>query len=470
MRPSRAFRGGRAAACCVVLTALTALTAMVVGCAPAPSGSSADTPAAPPAAAPAPAPAAPAREEQAGVDTASEVVTAAIGVVSRARELAVKGPVRGVALSRAEMAARVKTTIEKEVPPEVMTAQAEMLIALGTAPPDFDYGQAIVTLMSAQLAGYYEPSTKTMYLASDLGAAEREATLAHELVHALQDQHYNLENLVRYRPDQSDVQSAAHALAEGDATSAMFDQMLVSRGMKATDLSEDLVGLQVRAAATFGTSGPGVPDVLKRSLVSPYVDGIEFVHFLRRKGGWGAVNAAWAKPPVSTEQLLHPEKYLAGELPVAVSVPPPPEGATGEPGYTDVLGEQSLRLLLEEWMPRSTAVAASTGWAGDRLGVWKFGDRVAVAWHLVSDDVASATRSEAALLRGVAAQHDPGAKGAAAPCAARAGLGPLLVRRKGREVAVIAGPYQRQKAVTKAASTCEAAAAWADRILASAKR
>jgi hypothetical protein len=442
----------------------------VVGCAPAPAASSAASPARPPEApeaAPLPAPEKP---EGGGVRTASDVVIAALGAVSRARELAVQGEVRGVALSRAEMAARVKATIEKEVPPEVMTAQAEMLIAFGTAPADFDYGQAIVSLMSAQLAGYYEPSTKTMYLASDLAEAEREATLAHELVHALQDQHYNLENLVRYRPDQSDVQSAVHALAEGDATSAMFDQMLAPRAMKATDLSEDLIGLQVRAAATFGTSGPAVPDVLKRSLVSPYVDGIEFVHFLRRRGGWAAVDAAWARPPISTEQLLHPAKYLAGELPIAVSVPAPPDGAAVEPGYTDVLGEQSLRLLLEEWMPRATAVSASAGWAGDRLGVWRFGDRVAVACHLVSDDVASATRSEAALLRGVAAQRDPGAKSPSAPCVEREALGPLLVRRKGREVVVIAGPYQRQKTVTKSASTCEAASAWADRVLAKRQR
>lgn len=404
------------------------------------------------------------------VEAASAVVNEALGVVSRARELAARGPVRGVALSRAEMAARVKATIEKEVPPEVMTAQAEMLVAFGVAPPDFDYGRAIVTLMSSQLAGYYEPSTKTMYLASDLGKVEREATLAHELVHALQDQHYNLENLVRYRPDQSDAQSAAHALAEGDATSAMFDQMLLGQGRKATDMSDSVIGLQVRAAATFGVAGEGVPDILKRSLVSPYVDGIEFVHFLRRRGGWAEVDRGWAKPPSSTEQVLHPEKFLAGELPLAVGVPVAPDPTAGEPGYTDVLGEQSVRLLLEEWLPRATAVESATGWAGDRLAVWRFQGRVAVAWHLVADDVASATRTEGALLRGVAAQRDPDAKGPAAPCVERPGLGPFLVRRKARDVVVIAGPYAREKTSTKSASTCAAASAWAAGILGSPKR
>jgi hypothetical protein len=386
--------------------------------------------------------------------------------VSQARELPALGKVRGVALTRAQMAARVKETIEEEVPPEIVGAEAEFLIGLGLAPSSFDYAAAIVALMSSQLAGFYEPATKTMYLDVSLGTVEREATLAHELVHALQDQHYHLEDLIRYRPDQSDVQSAAHALAEGDATSAMFDQMLAPRGMKATDLSEQLIGVQVRAAASFTSVSAEVPDILKRSLVSPYVDGIEFVHFLRRRGGWAAVDNAWKSPPVSTEQLLHPEKFLAKEIPIAVAVPLPPEKDAGAPVYTDVMGEQSVQLLLEEWLPRVPAVLASTGWGGDRVGVWRYRDRNAIAWHIVGDDVAAATRTELALLRGVAAQRPTTPAGKSEPCAERADRGPLLVRRKGRDVVMVAGPYVRQSGSSMSTSTCAAASAWAQRILA----
>jgi hypothetical protein len=439
-----------------------ALTSVVVGCAHAAGEASAGSPAtAPAAAAPAASGQAPTARE--GTESASEVVEAALAVVSAARELTATGKVRGVSESRATMAQQVKVTIEKEVPPEVMTAEADLLTLLGAAPTNFDYAASIIDLMSSQLAGYYDPATKTMYLASDLGKAEREATLAHELVHALQDQHYHLENLTQYRPDQSDAQSAVHALAEGDATSAMFDQMLAPRGMKATDLSEQLIGVQVRAAASFSGGMGNVPDILKRSLVSPYVDGIEFVHFLRRRGGWAAVDAAWTSPPSSTEQLLHPEKFVAHELPLAVGVPVSPEGM-GEPVYTDVMGEQSIRLLLEEWMPRAPAIASASGWGGDRVAVWRSGDRVALAWHVVGDDVSAATRTHAALLRGVDGQRDPSAKGTAGPCSERSDRGPLFVERRGRDIVVIAGPFVRQGGKGRSDSSCAEAKKWAERV------
>jgi hypothetical protein len=446
---------------------LGVLAPPVAGCAPAASRpEAAGAPGTSPRPSAVPAGAPDASPHPAPEESATAVVDAALGVVSRARELSVLGSVRGVSETRATMAQQVRATIEKDVPAEVMAAEADLLTALGVAPTDFDYGASIIDLMSSQLAGYYDPASKTMFLASDLGKAEREATLSHELVHALQDQHYHLENLTQYRPDQSDAQSAVHALAEGDATSAMFDQMLASRGMKATDLSEQLIGVQVRAAASFSTGTGKVPDVLKRSLVAPYVDGIEFVHFLRRRGGWAAVDAAWTSPPVSTEQLLHPEKFVAHELPLAVAVPSSPEGA-GEPVYTDVMGEQSVRLLLEEWMPRAPAIIASAGWGGDRVGVWRFGGaapRVAMAWHIVGDDVATATHMHAGLVRGLEAQRDPGAKGKAGPCVERSERGPLLVDRRGRDIVVIAGPFERQGGAARSASSCPAARLWADRV------
>jgi hypothetical protein len=396
-------------------------------------------------------------------DDADRVVAAALAEMSRVRELAARGPVRGKTLSRNEMAAQVKRAIEREVPPEVVAAEGELLVALGVAPPSFDYPKALVALMSAELAGYYEPSEKTMYLASDLGRAEKAATLSHELVHALQDQHYDLGKLLDYHPDESDMQTAVHALAEGDATSAMLDELLAPRGAKATDLSDQLLGVQVRAAAQFSSAVTGVPDILKRSLVAPYVDGIGLVHFLRRRGGWAEVDRIWKAPPSSTEQLLHPEKLLAREDPIPVAVPVPPAGGPSEPVFTDVLGEQSVRLLFEEWLPRAAAEAAASGWGGDRVVVFHADDRVAVAIHLRADSAEAATRQAAALLRGVAAQRGAPAR-PNSPCAERADLGPLRVERQGRDVVIVAGPYRRVGAAVSAAATCREAAQWAARI------
>jgi hypothetical protein len=362
------------------------------------------------------------------------------------------------------MTEHVKATIDREIPPSVLRSEGDVLIAFGLAPPTFDYVGSIVTLMSTQLAGYYEPLDKTMYLAADLGEEEADATLSHELVHALQDQHYDLGRLLDYRPDDSDVQGAVHALAEGDATSAMLDALLEPQGAKAVDLSDDLVGVQVRAASTFSTSGLSIPDVLQRSLVAPYIDGIAFVHALRRRGGWAEVDRAWEHLPASTEQVLHPEKYTEREMPLVVEPPVGPDAALAKPVYTDVLGEESVRLILEEWVPRRTAIEAASGWGGDRGAVFRDGERVAVAWHLTDDDRASASRLAQALRRGVAAQRGNTAPGNV-DCAERATLGPLFVAQQGRDVAIVAGPYARHGAAVVSAGSCSAAAAWAARIL-----
>jgi hypothetical protein len=321
--------------------------------------------------------------------------------------------------------------------------------------------------MSAELAGYYDPADETMYLASDLPKAEREATLSHELVHALQDQYYDLGKLLDYQPDKSDEQSAIHALAEGDATSAMLDELLASKGAKATDLSDDLVGVQVRAAAELGARAKDVPDILRRSMIAPYVDGIVFVHFLRRRGGWAEVDRVWRALPSSTEQLLHPEKLLAGEAPIQVPVPIAPDGAWPAPEYTDVMGEEAVRLLLEEWIPRGPAVEASSGWGGDRAVLFRAGDRVAFAWHLRHDDAVGASRLAKALLRGVESESaSPRTRAPASGCAERAALGPFLVAQRDRDIAVIAGPYLHSGTTTQPAGSCAEARRWAARILA----
>jgi hypothetical protein len=209
---------------------------------------------------------------------ADEVVARALDVVSRLRELPAKGPVRGKTIERAAMVAHVKEQIRTEIPPDVVRAQTELLFGLGVVDARFDYEASVLALLTSQLAGFYEPKDKTMYLAADLRGLERGATLSHELVHALQDQHYDLGKHVKYRDDASDEQSATHALAEGDATSAMIDQLLAARGMRAIDVSDELISMEARGAIEMDAASADVPSIIKRSLVSPYVDGVVFLH------------------------------------------------------------------------------------------------------------------------------------------------------------------------------------------------
>jgi hypothetical protein len=444
----------------------------LTGCGGAPAES--PTPALAPGPAPPPAAATSPPDDEAAQAGADAVVARALDVVSRLRELPAKGPVNGKTIDRKAMVEHVKRQIRTEIPPEVVLAQTEMLFALGTVDQKFDYEASLLALMTSQLAGFYEPKDRTMYLAADLGEVERGATLAHELVHALQDQHYDLGRHVKYRPDATDEQSAVHALAEGDATSAMLDQMLAARGMRAIDLNDDLIGVEARGAIDVAVNTTQVPGIVKRSIVSPYVDGVMFVHWARRRSGWAGVDDAWRALPKSTEQILHPEKLIANELPERVAVPIASAVGPKSALYHDVLGEQSLRLVFEEWMPRRAAVAAASDWGGDRVAVFRDGDLVAVAWHVRYDTAGASQRGLEAFARGVlrddsAAGDAPVIPPAHAVAATRSGQlcrerperGPFALLRRVRSVVVIAGPYRRGAAGVTSAGTCREALSWA---------
>ncbi len=223
-------------------------------------------------------------------------------------------------------------------------------------------GAGLLDVMRSELLGFYEPREKTMFLGGDVRGQELDATLWHELVHALQDQHYGLGKLLHFRDDAGDWQSAVHALAEGDATSAMIDGLFAEKGVHAPDLPDSVMDLQGALAA--GAALP-VPAIVKRSVVAPYLDGLAFVNALRRRGGWAAVAVAWQRLPASTEQILHLDKYDAQEAPEPLAALPPPALGPTRIDYSDVYGEETLRILFEEWMPARAAREAASGWAGD---------------------------------------------------------------------------------------------------------
>jgi hypothetical protein len=459
------------------------------------------------------------RKAQAAIDSALERI-------ARLRKLAPRGPVHGEVLDAADLVRHVKDSLDSKVPPRALQGTSELLWALGTVPDGFDYQESALVMMRDELAGLYDPENKAMYLRRDLGEDAMHATLAHELVHALQDQHYGLNRMTEWRDDATDELSALSALAEGDATSAMLDDMLQESGKLAFELPSELLEGQMRLLGGATENAERVPPILKRSLIAPYADGISFVHALRRQGGWQAVDRAWQKLPVTTEQLLHPEKYLAGEPALVVAVPPPPTAATPSkptappsaaattPGNTaaknaappstsapngtataapspwqvafhDVWGEQSLRLLLEEWMPMKSAAESASGWGGDRIAVYRSAAQGAVAWHLLADDDASAERMLRAFARGVHAA-DWSAEPSALPsvsreraqeltksgstCRVRPGRGPFLVLKRGVQIMVVAGPYAQAAPTTipAPASDCAAALRWAELIAKSA--
>lgn len=403
---------------------------------------------------------------------AEELVEAMLARVVRARHLTPREGVRARALGRKGLIEQVRTRSASDLPPEVIRAQGELLVAFGLIPPEYDYEAGVYELLEAQLAGYYEPADKTMYLAGDLEGDDADATLAHELVHALQDQHFDLAPRLVFRDDGGDPSAATQALAEGDAMSAMFDVLLEGRAT-ALDLPEQVLSLQMRASQMLMPRAQSVPSILRASLIAPYLDGLLFVNALRRRGGWAAVDRAWKRPPATTEQLLHPDKYERDEKPKPV--PKAPDDALGggfRVLYTDTQGEQALRLMFEEWGPIEKAASAASGWGGDRVSLLvrqregkeeRFG-----VWWVSFDETTPGCgeATEAFRFAGRAFSPQTGNYDTVSfRCRERPDLGPFAVARGACDVVFMAGPFVRSPRPRASSATCSDLREWATKRL-----
>ncbi len=358
--------------------------------------------------------------------------------VSDVRGLPIRRAVPERVLSREGMVAHMRAITERETPESMLRAQGEILAALDLVPPDYDFVAGIYALLEDAVAGLYDPDDATMYLVADLDEAEREQTLLHELVHALQDQSYSLATRLRYVPGDSDRRTALHTLAEGDATSAMYAAMGATiRGFRTT-------------AESHPEEGSTVPPVLYASLLAPYLDGLRFVEGLRKKGGYAAVDAVWKDPPTTTEQLLHADKLASHEPAVAL---PKLQASLLEKDWElmdeDAMGEQGLRLVLEQWTDAASAERAAAGWGGDALAVLTCrgcaagNDTYAVVWRLVFD-----TENDAVELSDIFSQRF------SKTCRERPQSGPLTWTRSGNRITLVTGPHSRTGGTIQAEGHC----------------
>lgn len=373
--------------------------------------------------------------------------------VREARKLPVKKEIALRVLDRADIVKNIREKVEREVPKHVMVDQGEMLKLLELVPTSYDVIEGAYELIGDNIAGYYDPDTGTMFLASDLGDSALEETLAHELVHALQDQSWALSSVSKYKQGEADRQAAMHALAEGDATSASLDVTTGDSFQISPGMLRKFLGLGT------GLMSSRVPPVLRDSLIAPYADGFELVQELRRRGGWSGVDAVWQRLPATTEQMLHIDKWKAGEP--ALAMPELPIGplAGYERSLVDVVGEQGLRITFEESSDHATSVTAAAGWGGDSFAVFRKSSgeeaRVALAWRVTFDTERDAIE---------AADRYAARWGKA--CKARPELGPLSWQRRGKDVGLVAGPVVRKgKAFAPGELDCKASTSWLKAVL-----
>ena len=255
---------------------------------------------------------------------------------------------------------------------------AVSLAAMGLIEPGYPLKQKFVELLGEQVAAFYDQHAHKLFMFEDasLENGQTRVILAHELTHALQDQHFGLKKLPLQIKDNDDRAVAASALVEGDATMVMSDYML--QDLTLAGLRDNLVGM----LSTSMEQLQKAPRYLREMLVFPYIRGQQFCIALHARGGYDAISRAFADPPTSTSQILHPEKYLATPREEPVAVNWSDTTLLGQKPIGDnVLGELGMRILFTEWLDEQSAEKAAAGWRGDRYLVYANGD--ALVWKSV---------------------------------------------------------------------------------------
>ena len=313
------------------------------------------------------------------------------------RNLSPAGDVKRALLTRDQLREKIETDFFEDYTPEEAKEDSIVLAALGLLEPGFEMFTFYQDLLSEQIAGQYDHTKKEMDVVQGFGFGGPERlTYAHEYAHALQDQNFDIENGLNYTDESCEEDSercaAVQALLEGDASKLELEWF------NNYSTNQDLIDIQNFYAEFESPVYDSAPAFLREDFIFPYTFGQTFVEYLYSLGGWEAINEAYRNVPVSTEQILHPERYPLDQ-PEKILIPDlsPILGEGWSEIDTGVMGEWYTFLILarglqpEARLPDFEAQSASDGWGGDAYVVYyneQTGSVVLVmqtSWESVND-------------------------------------------------------------------------------------
>lgn len=286
-----------------------------------------------------------------------------------------------------------------------LQAYQECLRLLGLISPTTALEQTMLGLMQEQVAGLYDYHTDTLYLMENAPFSPplQEMILAHELCHALQNQHFHLADTNIENTSNEDRQLASAALAEGDASLLMMRYVAVRKD------PESFVSEVFSTFAVDQKAFNAAPASLQSWLLFPYLRGILFLLETCQEEeeplaledldgqniSWECVNEVWRDPPVSTEQILHPDKYYSAprDEPIEIQVHDLVQllGAGWTKAIENTFGELGLRLVLETCVLPTRAQRCAAGWGGDRYALLHSGEgKTVLLWRTVWDEAGEA--------------------------------------------------------------------------------
>jgi hypothetical protein len=279
-----------------------------------------------------------------------------------------KRKVPAALMNKKQLDAYLQARLNDDVKPDELRAEQVTLKRLGFIGDQVDLKQSLLDVMNEQAAAFYDTRKKRLYLMEATGDQMQESVLVHELSHAIADQQHNLYRFMQQSGPSDDAHLARMAVLEGQATWLMSEYMAMQNGSTLIGRPE-LVAMMARASSTSSSEFPALdsaPLYLQETFLFPYSQGMLFQSKVIEKLGKTGYSEVFKRPPTTTQQILHPELYLADRQPPILSLPP---GKFRDPVLTDgTLGELDHQILLRQFKVKEWADIAA-GWSACRYRV-----------------------------------------------------------------------------------------------------
>ena len=316
----------------------------------------------------------------------ADIVAKAIPKIEAQTGLTFKSPPKLEKRSKAEVRDFLMKQLTDAKAKELLAGQAAVYRGLGLIPDTLDVGALLQRLLEEQIVGYYDPTTKVLYVVDGTSPVLLTQTITHELTHALQDQYVKIDS-IQGAVDDADKQSAAQAVLEGQAVYVQLAADPNAGPMLSMPGGWD----RIRDAMKEGQTGMPVfssaPRVIREGLLFPYIGGADFARrfLLHRKPADLLTDL-----PITTRQILNDDAYFKTprDLPTQLTLPAP---HAGKVTYANTMGEFETRLALVQFLKdEALSRRAAAGVAGDRVEVVKTPDGDVVVWANVWDSAIDA--------------------------------------------------------------------------------
>ncbi len=330
--------------------------------------------------------------------SAQQIAREVIPDVERAVGLRFRRPPDIEVRSREQVRGYLSRKLVEDLPPSELLAVERTYRVFGVVPDSVDLRRLMLDLYSEQVAGYYDPDSSALFVVRGADPLVVKLIMAHELVHALQDEYTPLNAILKLRR-QNDRQMAGQAVAEGQATLASIEALApgadVDDVLGNWDQVRQLIRSQQSAMPVFASA----PPIIQEGLLFPYLAGAQFMRDFNARRARPDEEPYGDRMPISTAQVMHPHVYTMRRIPERIGFARSPARDTLV--YDDDFGEFDTRIALETWgVDTAVAVAAAAGWDGDRFEVLGTPSGTVVLWASAWTRPDDATQFEGALEAG----------------------------------------------------------------------